>query len=327
MSAKRWKFTLNTFSSATRDSHSLMGEILRDHLPKLASVAAHHPEFATVAGETAALLETWQALENEVTNCEALAPALNMGFVDKMESLTRKPDVETNSILEAWDIVIRGTVARGGRIYKSLLPHSRETLTVGTVHERLVAMKGFAMRLGEQETKPALVALGVTVMDFYNLLDGLHSAVVDARNLLASKRADLEHLRRTVAAQLFRNVGQAMMIWNTPANIRRIEDLFDLALLRDAIPEAPDAPALPAWDPVARTLTAPELPARATRLEAWRLGPGGAPELLAIGEKGALTVTIPARFIFDPEKLYQLTLRARNSRGTSPASPPVNWEA
>ena len=41
------------------------------------------------------------------------------------------------------------------------------------------------------------------------------------------------------------------------------------------------------------------------------------PELLAVGEKGALEVLIPANITFDPGELYQLWLRARNSNGSS----------
>ena len=76
-----------------------------------------------------------------------------------------------------------------------------------------------------------------------------------------------------------------------------------------------------------RTLTVLALPEGATRLEFWREGPGGMPELLALGEKGALSVQIAANITFDVGDLYQLWFQARNSRGSSPASPKVNWLA
>jgi hypothetical protein len=63
------------------------------------------------------------------------------------------------------------------------------------------------------------------------------------------------------------------------------------------------------------------------RLEAWREGPGGMPELLAIGQFGALFVEIPASITFDTGDLYQLRLQARNSQGTSDSGPKQTWVA
>ncbi len=62
---------------------------------------------------------------------------------------------------------------------------------------------------------------------------------------------------------------------------------------------------LPGWAPATRTLS----PTGASRLEVWREGPGGAPELLIIGD------------------LYQLWMQSRNNRGASAPMPKVSWEA
>ena len=69
------------------------------------------------------------------------------------------------------------------------------------------------------------------------------------------------------------------------------------------------------------------LPAGATRLEAWRVGPGGMPERLAIGERFALSVVIPATITFDPGDLYQLWLQSVNSKGVSGPGPMQSWVA
>ncbi len=65
----------------------------------------------------------------------------------------------------------------------------------------------------------------------------------------------------------------------------------------------------------------------ATRLVAWRLGPGGAPEQLATGEFEALEVAISADITFTPGSLYQLWVTAKNGRGQSEPSPAVSWTA
>ena len=69
------------------------------------------------------------------------------------------------------------------------------------------------------------------------------------------------------------------------------------------------------------------MPDSATRLEAWRQGPGGTPELLGISDPGALFVEISASITFDTGDLYQLWLQARNSRGSSEAGSKQNWVA
>ena len=69
------------------------------------------------------------------------------------------------------------------------------------------------------------------------------------------------------------------------------------------------------------------LPSGATRLEAWRVGPGAMPELLLTAGLEMTSVTIPATITFTPGGLYQLWLVAINSKGKSPAGPVQNWTA
>lgn len=69
------------------------------------------------------------------------------------------------------------------------------------------------------------------------------------------------------------------------------------------------------------------MPVNATRVEAWRQGPGGAPELLAVGEVGEMSVMIPAEYTFTTGEVYQLWLQGRNGRGTSEPGPKENWTA
>lgn len=69
------------------------------------------------------------------------------------------------------------------------------------------------------------------------------------------------------------------------------------------------------------------MPAGASRREVCREGPGGAPELLIIGSRGALSVQIPANITFDIGNLYQLWMQSRNGKGSSAPGPKVSWLA
>ena len=304
-----------------------MGEIFRDHAPKLALAATTWPDLATVNSETISLLAAWDAGEQVEINAEAAQLSATVAVDDKFASMTRKPDIDTNSPLEQWDSVIRTAVAYQGTTYTLLLPHGRETLTAGTNAEQVEALQGFVTRLKEQTAKPALVTLGGVVETFYLALNGLYTAQQAKIVAYANARKDLATLRLLVARQCFRTTGISIFTWCDEANNFRIETLWDLSLIRDDSPEKPAQATLPTWAPATRTLTVAALPARATRLEAWRIGPGGAPELLAVGEAGATSVTIPAMYTFQSGSLYQLFVKGRNARGAGEPSPSVSWTA
>ena len=322
-----WKFASNTFRIVTENNTALAGEILRDHAPKLALAAMTWIDLITVNNETSGLLSMWDAAEQVEINSEAAQLSATSAVDDKLAAMTRKPDLDTNSPLEQWDATIRANVAYQGTTYTLLLPHGRETLTGGTIPERIEAPEGFVTRLLAQAAKPALVTLGGVVNTFYQALKTLHVAQQDRINEYTAARTELATLNARVAKQMFRNTGQAMMVWCDEEDNFRIEGLFDMALIREEAPALPAQATLPTWVPGTRTLSIAALPDRATRLEAWRIGPGGAPELLAVGESGATSVVIPAMYIFTPGSLYQLFVKGRNGRGSGEASPSVSWTA
>ena len=327
MSTTAWQFASNTFRVVTESNIALMGEIFRDHAPKLALAATAWPDLVQVNNETISLLAAWDAGEQGEINAEAAQLSATAAVADKFASMTRKPDIDTNSPLEQWDAAIRTVVAYQGTTYTLLLPHGRETLTVGTNEGRLEALQGFVTRLKAQAAKPALVALGGVVDTFYLALNGLYTTQQAKIVAYASARKDLATLRLLVARQCFRNTGMSIFTWCDEVNNSRIETLWDLGLIRDESPEKPAQAMLPTWVPSTRTLSVAVMPNRATRLEAWRIGPGGAPELLAVGEAGALSVVIPAIYTFQSGSLYQLFVKGRNARGAGDPSPSVSWTA
>ena len=69
------------------------------------------------------------------------------------------------------------------------------------------------------------------------------------------------------------------------------------------------------------------MPDGATRLVAWRLAPGGAPEQLATGDFDALGVVIPGGITFPSGVSYQLWLQGRNARGQSDPGPVTLYTA
>ena len=319
------KYAENQFNSATVGRLILMGEVLADTRPRLALAASTNTGFAAILLSLDAVIAQWNAAETVRANAEAALPAATFSLNDKLASLTRKPDADTNSLIESWDTTIRGQVAYQGPTYNLLLPNGRETLTAGSIETQIDEGRDFGIRLSAQASKPTLVSLGTVVTTFYTAARGLRTAQTTAKSAIDNALIALETLREQAAAVLYSMVGVGMSLWGTTPE--RVDTLFDVNLLRNAAQTVPAAPADTLWTPATRRLSTTALPAGATRLEAWREGPGGMPELLAIGNPGELFVEIPATITFDAGDLYQLWLQSRNSRGSSPAGPKQNWTA
>lgn len=317
------KYASNQFDVATANRFPLMSEVLADARPRLAAAALTNGAFTNPLGVLDSALAAWEVGETAIANAEANLPARTFALTDKLDSITRKPDADNNSLLETWDITIRGQVAYHGPTYMLLLPQGRETLTVGGYDARLDAGRDFGIRLSAQTAKPALVSLGGVVTAFYTAARALRTLQIAAKGALDNAREQQEFLRKIAAAALLNMVGAGLQVWSsTPA---LVDTLFSVALLRGDTQDVPAAPVDTVWAPALRRLSTTELPLGATRLEAWREGPGGRPEQLAIGETGALFVVVPAIITFDAGDLYQLWLQARNSRGTSVPGQKQSW--
>ena len=319
------KYATNQFESATAGSNPLMSEILSDTLPRLTLAAGVKPALAPALTALNTASNNWNTGETFLANAEASLLSSTAGLTDKLLSITRKPDIDTNSPIETWDSTIRSQVAYQGTIYTLLLPHGRETVTQGTIEEKLDALRDLGVRLGNQSTKPILISLGTTVTTFANAARGMRNAQQAAKAVLDAMRESQEALRIAAAVELYNMVGLGISVYKTAPD--QVDTLFDVNLLRNPAQEVPAPPIDIAWNAATRTLSTTAMPAGATRLEAWREGPGGMPEQLAVGGRDALSVVIPANITFDHGDLYQFWMQARNGKGSSAAGPKVSWTA
>ena len=302
-----------------------MSEILADTRPRLALAAAANPLFNPPLALLDPAIAGWEAGETLIANAEATQLGATLAFQDKIDSLAHKPNADTNSPLETWDVGIRGQVAFQGPTYLLLLPQGRETLTAGTYDVRLDAGRDFGIRLSQQTGKQVLIDLGVVVTAFYNQARALRTTQTTAKSVVEDARMDQEPRRLLAAAALFNMIGIGMSVWReTPL---MVDTLFDVGLLRGPVQEIPAAPANTTWTPGTKTLSTTALPSGATRLEMWRQAPGGMPEQLAIGEVNALAVVVPVGITFETGVVYELWLQARNSRGMSGPGPKKTWTA
>ena len=320
-----WHYAENQFLAVTTGDIALMGEIFADHLPRIVAASVADPAFAPVSIETDDLRVPWIDAENAAANADASQQSATLAFTDKIDGETRKPNADTNSPIETWDSTIRSQVAYQGTVYTYLLPNGRETLTAGSYDERLDAVRTFGLRLSEQTAKPVLTALGTTVTTYATAAQTLRDAQTTAKNALITARQSLETLRVAIGRQMLRTLGFALYTWWE--NPIQIETLWDLSLIRQPTQTLPTAPYDTLWNPTTRTLSTAALPTGATRLTAWRLAPGGAPEQLATGDMDALTVAIPAPITFTSGVTYQLWLQSRNARGQSTPGPITLWTA
>ena len=325
MPAEPSKYAENQIEAATRNNYSLMAEFATDVMPRIAAAAADHPDLVPINNVLISTYAAWGAADSVVANAAASQESATFAFESKMASLTRKPSDESNSPIVTWDTTIVSQVAEGGTIYRELLPNGRETLTAGTYHQRLEALKDFGTRLAAQTAKPVLVTLGTTVTAFYTDAKALRDFQSNRKTALDNGRVDLEAMRVLISEDIYSMIGYGIVVFKKTPLL--VDTLWDVEMLRNPAQFVPAAPADTVWTPATRTLSTTALPPGATRLEAWREGPGGMPERLAIGERGALSVVIPANITFDAGDLYQLWLQASNSKGPSPAGPKQSWVA
>ena len=325
MSTAPSKFTENQFLTATVNRFPLMSEVLSDTAPRAAQATAANAAFAGVNTVLITATTAWNTGESTLNNAEAAGRSTTLAFDDKMASLTRQPDINTASVLDGWVTTIATQAIPGSVIYMNVLPNGRATLTDGNREQQLDEGRDFGLRLTAQTSKPTLVSLGAVVTAFYTAARGLRTSQTGAKAALDTARANQELLRVTAANALFALVGMGIVVWSgTPL---LVDTLFDINLLRSNTQIIPQAPADTTWTPATRTLATTAMPADATRLEAWRVGPGGMPELLLIGLPNVTELIIPASITFTPGNLYQLWIQARYSRGSSPAGPVQNWTA
>ena len=319
------KYAENQFNSATANRLPLMSEVLADTRPRLAVAAVSNALFNPPLVLLDSAITAWDAGETLIANAEAAQLGATLAFQDKVDSLTRKPDADTNSPLETWDVTIRGQVAFQGPTYLVLLPQGRETLTAWAIDARLDAGRDFGIRLSQQTGKQVLIDLGAVVSAFYTSARNLRTAQTTAKSVLDDVRMDQEPLRLLAAAALFNMVGVGMSVWRQTPLL--VDTLFDIGMLRGPILEIPAAPANTTWTPGTKTLSTTAMPSGATRLELWRQAPGGMPEQLAIGAVDALSVVVPTGITFETGVVYELWLQARNSRGSSAPGPKQTWTA
>ena len=79
----------------------------------------------------------WDGAETVFAIAEGNQKGATLAFEDKMLSLTRKPDINTNSPIESRDLTLRGQFAAGSPGYDALLPLGRATLTGGSYVQQL----------------------------------------------------------------------------------------------------------------------------------------------------------------------------------------------
>ena len=94
------KYASNQFEVATVNRYPLMSELLADSRPRLAAAAAFNPLFAPALNVFDSAIAAWEVGETAISNSEATLPARTFAFEDKLDSLTRKPDADTNSPME-----------------------------------------------------------------------------------------------------------------------------------------------------------------------------------------------------------------------------------
>ena len=113
MSTALSKYAGNQFDTVTVDSFPLMGEILLATQALLVPAVIAHPTLVPAQTAINTAITNWNIGETALANSEAAQLSSTPALTDKLASLTRKPDIDNNSILDNWEIAIFRVTAKG----------------------------------------------------------------------------------------------------------------------------------------------------------------------------------------------------------------------
>lgn len=301
-----------------------MDEFLANMRIKAKAVTTGLAEFSGPMGNLTTEAGAWHGSYMAWRTATAAVPAATLAFEDKMAGLSRSA-VVASSPLEVWDSTIRTEIPYLGPVYRELFPHGREGFTRGSYELRLIALEALGKSLSAQTTKPVLVALGMTVTAFAIEALALRQTQVRAKAALERARLKLETHRVACAIAIYQVVGCGMMVWGATPEL--VDTLFEISIIRSPARTVPAAPVNTLWTPETRTLSTTVLPAPRSRLEAWRIAPGGMPEQLHTGDAGQKTVVLPDNITWVSGGTYQIWLVAVNGKGASEPGPVLEWVA
>ncbi len=208
-----------------------MSAILNSARAGFSTAAQRNPAFLPGLEEITTARTAWSDGMTAIRNAEADRLSKTMAMEAKLATLTHKPDIETASLLDKWDLAIRTIAPQGSSLYIQLLPHGRETLTKGSSLQRTLALDYFSTRLSKQTDRPTLIALSDTsVKPFAASTTALRDAHALTKAKVRQLRGAQEQLRKDAAADLFSAVALGMRICKkTP---HRVDELFNVHLLR-----------------------------------------------------------------------------------------------
>jgi hypothetical protein len=236
-----WKYAQNTFAAITEGSYKLMNILISDHATRLATGGAD-ADFTAMTTRTALPKSTWDAAYSAWISSKATYKGRTQLWEAKLADLSTLR-------IKQWDIAIQGVFLEGTGEYTILLPNGRGPFQTGAYDLRLAEVKSLQNRLlAVTPAVPALTTLAATVGTYHTEMKTLRDNQQTAEQSVDNAAANLELLRLTLAALMYKNLGRLMEKFSdSPV---RIEDYYDMSYIRDGAAAPPEDVPPPVVPPV-----------------------------------------------------------------------------
>jgi hypothetical protein len=219
-----YRFFINPFTVATRNSYKLMLSIGEDHKARLLALQAD-PDIAAI------LLTYNPVLQSYKNTDQNLQSALGT-YKGKTQTVEELFEQLSNEKLNIWRGQIHSVYPEGTAAETALFPEKRKPFQQGTYEQRISAIKV----LGDKcalDASPVVVAASVNILAF-------HTQIESARVLQQSQGegavANLRTLRETarllLAAELYGNM--ALLMHKHRSNPTDVAQYFEMKYLRSA---------------------------------------------------------------------------------------------
>lgn len=224
-----WRYIVNVFEAATRNSYKKMLLLIVDSTSKLQAQKAD-PDIDALFVRTDPVSTDYSLAYSTWTSATGKRKGETQRFTDKLTELN---DVKSKQ----WEKQVTDKYEEGTPDYKRIFPNGSSMFREGTYEERVNRLQSLGLTLADY---PALAATKTEVDNYYRDILGIRNVQTQHDEMVKVASDMLEQKRILAADILFANLGKLMDKFNNDPSL--IERFYNLKLLRTYISDNGDTP-------------------------------------------------------------------------------------
>ena len=216
-----WIFLQNTFATNTAGSHRKALILIEDLFAKLKAEAANDSFISTISQDFQAFYQAYQNVFTQKQSFQNLYEGYTLQFENIIGEMPQQ--------LRTWESKIRAVFEEDTPEERMIFPNKRNPFLAGNYEERINAVKVLSTTISNF---PDLQNAKTLVDAYYQRLEGARLSQQEKEGQNDKLSSELEKQRLLICTELYGILGRLM--YHYRQNPTRIEDYFDLSLLRTA---------------------------------------------------------------------------------------------